>query len=192
MEDEMGDSEMKSENVAAVQYLWYGHKNVPKKSDFEFSWKAIKTIAALDGRLSEPERLCLLGKMCAILTPPDVVDLVMQFDEQSETPEQLLARIDVPQEVRAGTGAWIIYEGLSVSIADGELADEELAGLCGVAATMGVPTSTVYALHDLCKEEAALRRRRIEMLHSTISTTFRFDNETEEQAQGRVALSGDF
>ncbi len=92
----MARTEMIPEHHSAVQHLWYGHGQIPKKSDFEYSWKAVKAVAAADGELSEPERRHLLGRMCTILTPPDVGELVMQYDERSETPEQLLARIAVP------------------------------------------------------------------------------------------------
>ncbi len=170
----MATSEIIPEHISTVQHLWYGHGHVPGKSDFEFSWKAIKAVVAADGRLSEPERLHLLGKMCAILTPPDVVEVVMGFDEHAETLAQLLARIDVPAEVRLGTGAWIVYEGLSVAIANGDLAAGELEAVGRAAAAMGVASETVDALTELCREEAAMRRRRIELLNSMIPMPLRF------------------
>ncbi len=45
----MAHAEMIPEYIAAVQYLWYGHTNVPKKSDYEFAWKAVKAIAGAMG-----------------------------------------------------------------------------------------------------------------------------------------------
>lgn len=170
----MPTSDFIPEHVSAVQNLWYGHGHVPNKSDFEYSWKAIKAVAAGDGVLSEPERLHLLGKMCAILTPPDIVEAVMRFDEHSEKPERLMAKILVPDEVRPGTGAWIVYEGLSVAISDGELAPREIDAVRNVAAAMGVKTHTVDTLIQLCRDEATMRVRRIAALQSTIPTEFRF------------------
>ena len=172
-----------AEHVSAVQHLWYGHGHVPDRSDLEFSWKAVKAVAARDGVLSEPERLHLLGKMCAILTPPDVIEEVMRFDARSEPPERLLARVQVPDEVRPATGAWIVYEGLSVAMSDGELAGAELNSVRRVAAAMGVRPRTVDELTTLCRDEAALRARRIMLLRSTIPPPFRSAQDTGEQGR---------
>jgi hypothetical protein len=131
-------------------------------------------VAAGDGVLSDVERERLLGKMCSILTPPDVVQEVMRFDEHSAAPERLVQNIRVPDEVRPGTGAWIVYEALSVAMSDGDLAAAELEGVRKVAAAMGVPSGTVDALTAFCRDEASLRARRIEILNSTIPTEFRF------------------
>jgi hypothetical protein len=185
----MAELAMRPEYIGAVQYLWYGHQNVPKTSDFEFSWKAIKAIASADRDLNPEEQRILLGKMLAILTPPEVVETVMRFDARAESPHELLARVDVPSEVRAGTGAWVVYEALSVSLSDGEPGPRELDAIRDTAMTMGVAPENVGALVELCREEAAMRQRRIALLHSTIATAFRFSNETEEQIQGRTRLA---
>lgn len=166
---------MKSEYIGAVQHVWYGHTNVPHDSDFEFAWKAVKAIVAGDGVISEAERLHLVGKMCAILTPQDVVERVMSWDERSEAPAALLAQVGVPPQIRRATGAWIVYEGLSAALADGELEPGELAVVHKVAQTLEVPSETVDALHEIVVAESKLRQRRIEALHGTISEKFRFE-----------------
>jgi hypothetical protein len=168
------------DHVAAVRRLWYGHGYVPSKSDLEFCWKAVKAVAAGDGLLSEPERLHLLGRMCSILTPPDVIEEVMRYDERSESAQGLLARIRVPDEMRPGTGVWIVYEGVSVAISDGELAAAELNSVRRFAAAMGVRAKTADALTALCREEAAMRTRRIELLGATLPVSSRFAHETAE------------
>ncbi len=170
----MAPAELSHEQVAALQQLWYGHQNVPKRSDFEHAWKAIKAVGTGDGQLTDTERLHLLGKMCAIGTPPDIVDVVMAFDEHSASPESLVAGIDVPDEVRAGTGAWVVYEGISLAMSDGDLAEGELDAIRRTASAMGVTAETVDALAEQCSEEAAVRERRIRTLFSTIPTDFRF------------------
>ena len=169
--------ELPREYVAALQQLWYGHPNVPRKEDFEHAWKAVKSVGACDGNLSDTERLHLLGKMCAIGTPADVVEMVMAFDEHSGTPEELVRGIDVPDEVRPGTGAWIVYEGLSLAMSDGDISSVELEAVRRAGTAMGVPSSTVDALVDQCRQEAALRNRRLETLFSTIPTQFRFSDQ---------------
>lgn len=181
----MGSSELKPEYVGAIQHLWYGHQNVPRSSDFEYAWKAIKVAAASDGQLTERERLHLLGKMCAIGTPADVVEKVLEFDETSTTCEALLYRIDVPPEVRPGTGAWVVYEGLSVAMADGELSDGEREAVRRTAAAMGVSSEVVGALEEQVREESALRDRRLQTLFSTIPTEFRFAHSGGQSAGER-------
>jgi tellurite resistance protein len=170
----MREQDVSPEVVGAIQFVFYGHKNVPKKSDFDHAWKAIKVVAAADGHLSETERLHLLGKMAAIGTPADVVAAVMDFDVRFATCEALVAGIDVPAELRPGTGAWVVYEALSVAMADGDLSPGEWEGVRRTAAAMGVPEPTVDALAEQVRQELALRERRLETLASTIPTAFRF------------------
>jgi len=167
-------SELTAEKVGALQHLWYGHQNVPRHDDFLYAWRAIKSVGACDGQLSDAERIYLLGKMCAIGTPTDVVEAVMSFDEHAGTPAELIAGIDVPDEVRAGTGAWIVYEGLSLAMADGDLDERELDAVRRAGAAMGVGSDVVDALRVQVRQEAALREQRIRTLASTIPTDFRF------------------
>ena len=166
-----------TEYVAALQIFWYGHQNVPRRSDFENAWKAVKSVGACDGQLSDAERLYLLAKMCAIGTPPDVVEAIVAFDEHSGAPEELVGGIDVPAEVRRGVGAWIVYEGLSLALSDGDLASAELEAVRKAGAALGIDSATVDALAEQCREEAALRERRIRTLNSTIASEFRFSQE---------------
>jgi len=179
-------NEHPAEHISAVQFLWYGHRNVPKPSDFAYSWKAVKTVAAADGELTVREQMRLLGKMCAILTPPAVVGEVMQFTPGAASVAELFAGIDVPPQVRPGTGAWLVYEALGVMVADGPLTAEELGAAREAAAAMEVPDGAVDTFAELWQAEEELRARRIRDLNSTIPTEFRFDNETEIQVLGRT------
>lgn len=167
-------SELPREYVAALQQLWYGHQNVPRRTDFEHAWKAIKSVGAADGGLSDDERMHLLGKMCAIGTPTDVVETVMEFDEHSATAEALVSGIEVPDEVRAGMAAWIVYEGLALAMSDGELAEGEVDAVRRAGAALGVGSELVDALAEQVGQELAVRERRIRTLGSTIPTEFRF------------------
>jgi hypothetical protein len=176
-----------AEHVSAVQFLWYGHRNVPKSSDFEHSWKAIKTVAASDGELTVREHVRLLGKMCAIATPPEVVPEVMAFTPGSVPVTELFAGIDVPDVARPGAAAWILYESLGVMVADGSPTDDELRAAGEAAAALGVPDGAIETFANLCQAEEELRARRIRDLNSTIPTEFRFDNENEIQVLGRTA-----
>ena len=176
-----------AEHISAVQFLWYGHRNVPKPSDFEHSWKAIKTVAAGDGQLTVREQVRLLGKMCAILTPPDVVPLVMEFEPGEAPVSELFAGIDVPPEARPGAGAWIVYEALGVMIADGDLTEQELDAARAAATELDVPAESVDKFADQWQLEEKVRAQRIRALNATIPTEFRFDNETDIQVYGRTA-----
>jgi hypothetical protein len=61
---------MNSEQIFALRQVFYGQTDVPGKADFEGAWKAVKTVAAGSGVLSESEHRCLLARMSAIGTPP--------------------------------------------------------------------------------------------------------------------------
>ena len=166
---------MKREQVSALQHLFYGHGNVPAKKDFECAWKAVKAVAAGRKRLSAPKLQCLLGRMSAAGTPPEVVDHVMAWDERSERPAALLAHLSGPAEGRLLTGAWILYEGLSVALVDGELGAGELAAVRAMAKGMDLAPETVDALSQVCSDEAAIRRRRIDLLFSGGAPSLHFD-----------------
>ena len=176
-----------AEHVSAVQFLWYGHRNVPKPSDFEHSWKAIKTVAASDGELTVRELVRLIGKMCAIATPPEVVTAVMEFTPGSVSLTELFEGIDVPDVARRGAAAWILYEALGIMVADGSPTEDELRAAREAAVALGVPDGAVETFADLCQAEEEMRARRIGDLNSTIPTEFRFDNENEIQVLGRTA-----
>jgi hypothetical protein len=166
--------ELSPEHVGALQQLWYGHQNVPTRTDFLHAWRAVKSVGACDGAITDEERLYLLGKMLAIGTPGDVVAEVMAFDEHAGTPAELVGGIDAPREVRPGIGAWILYEGLSLAMSDGQLDPREVQALRSAGALLGVPEDVMDALAEQARQEATLRQRRIATLNSTIPTQFRF------------------
>lgn len=170
-------AEEEAGHAGAVQHLWYGHQNAPNSSDYEHAWKAIKAVAACDGELSEPERLHLVGKMTAIAAPPEVVEKVLAFDETSGRVTALLEGIQVPAEYRPGVGAWVVYEALSVAMADGDLAAGEKEAVRAAADSMGVSREMVDALTYQVRQEFSLRARRIELLNSTIEGEFRFEHD---------------
>lgn len=176
-----------AEYVSAVQFLWYGHRNVPKPSDFENAWKAVKTIAAGDGELGVREQVRLIGKMCAIAMPPEVVANVVAYTPGEASLADLFAGVDVPPEVRPGTGGYIVYEALGLMVADGPLTDEELGAAREAATAMGVPDGAVEAFAEDWRAEEDARARRIRDLHGTFAADFRFDNENEIQVLGRTA-----
>jgi hypothetical protein len=163
------------EQLSALQQLFYGHPEVPGRRDLENAWKAVKTIAAAHGPLTDNKHLFLLARMSAMGAPSEVVDTVMGWDARADHADALLGRIEVAGGVRWRTEAWIIYEGLSVAMADGELAPEELEAVCTAAASIGLSPETVDALTEVCREEAAIRRRRIEVLCSNDAACYRFD-----------------
>lgn len=164
-------------HAGAVQHLWYGHQNAPNSADYEHAWKAIKAVAACDGQLSDAERLYLVGKMTAIATPPGVVRTVLAFDEGSSSVGELLDGIQVPPDYRRGVGTWVVYEALSVAMADGELAAGERDAVTAAAEKMGVGADTVDALTDQVRQESSVRQRRIELLNSTIPGDFHFEHD---------------
>ncbi len=155
---------MKRGQLSALHHLNYGQRVVPERDGLENAWKAVKALAAGRGVLSAPQRSRLLGRMAAIATPPDVIDAVMAWNEQSQRPATLLARVGVPAGTRWGSAPWLIYEGLSVAMADGELPSADMEALSAVARRMNVSSETVEALAQLCRDEADLRRQRISML----------------------------
>jgi hypothetical protein len=66
---------------------------------------------------------------------------------------------------------------LSVAMADGDLAPGELEFARQTAQTMGVPAKAVDGFLAVCREEANVRKRRIEVLYSTFKGEFRFDHD---------------
>jgi hypothetical protein len=165
----MSNPPLEPEYAAAAQHLWYGHRKLRRPSELELCWKAAKAIAAGDARLNEDERSALIGKMCATAVPQEIIDAVMAWDERTGVPAELMAHLHVTPETRLELGLWVVYEGLCVAFADGDLALGERNSVHAVAATMGVPTSTVEALITVCRDEALLRLRRVKTLQGRIA-----------------------
>lgn len=166
---------MKREQIAALHRFFYGHAEAPTKRDLEQAWRAAKAIAAGGGALSPSRRQYLLARMSALGTPPEVVEDVMAWSERPERPEAITVHLGATSEMRWGTWAWIVYEGLCVAMTEGEVGDAELGAARAVGAAMDVAPETIDALVDVCRDEASLRRRRIEVLHSTSALGFHFD-----------------
>jgi hypothetical protein len=152
---------MKREQVSALRHLFYGHAAVPAKGDLANAWKAVKVVATGAGVLREPQRLCLLGRMAALGTPADVIAEVEAYEGRADG---LLARLGRTPELRQRTGAWILYEGLSVAMSGGEPSRGVLAAARAIATGTDTAIETLEALTEICREEAALRRRRIDVL----------------------------
>lgn len=152
------------ERAKAAYQLWYGNKHLPPAADLEPAWKAVKIVAVGDGKLSDAERHFLVGKMHALHTPPEVIAIVVAYDPRGELPARLLAKLATSPDARASLGAWIVYEALSVALADGDLATGELDVVQKIAATMDVRSSVVDTLASIVREETALRERRVAAL----------------------------
>ena len=158
---------MKRQQVSALHHLTYGQRIVPGREDFESAWKAVKALATGRGALTNAQKLCLLGRMSAIGTPPDVMDEVMAWNERSHRPATLLARVRVRPGSRWGTAPWMIYEGLSVAMAESDLPLTDMDEVRAVAKRMHVAPESVDALAQFCRDEAAIRRQRISMLSTS-------------------------
>jgi hypothetical protein len=165
----MSNAQLDPDHVASAQHLWYGHRKLRTRSELELCWKAAKAIAAGDGVLSEEERVALVGRMVATAVPAAVVESVMNWDVHNETPADLVAQFRLSTETRLELGLWMVYEGLSIGFADGTLGPGEVDSVHDVAATMGVPATTVDALIALCRDEALVRMRRIKTLQGRIA-----------------------
>jgi len=173
---------MNREQISALRLHFFGHTDAPGRKDIEDAWKAVKAVAAAARPLGEPERLSLLARMSSIGTPTEVVEHVMSWNERAERAKALLARIAGSARVGHGddvvrwrTEAWIIYAALAVAMVDGDLSDGEIGTVRSLAAGVDVTTATVDGLADVCREEAAIRRRRINLLASKSASAVRYD-----------------
>lgn len=160
---------MTREQISALQHLFYGRDDVPGRRDLESGWKAAKAIAARGRGLTEGERQCLFARMSAAGTPAEVIEEVMRADDRAAL--EGLAAGELPWQ----TAAWILYEALSVAMAEHELGDPELEPFRQAAARLRLSDEAASALVDVCRDEAALRARRIGLLSSRLAATPRFD-----------------
>lgn len=166
---------MNREQVSAQQQLFYGQPDVPSTTDLERAWKAVKTIASAAGPLTELERRCLLGRMSAMGASAAVVEHVMAFDPRSESLGAVVGGIRASARNRWLTPAWMVYEGLSVAMSDGDLEPGELDAVRRAAASLDLPPDTVEALVQVCDDEAMIRRRRIDLLFSEEAPILHYD-----------------
>jgi len=155
------------ESLQLLQFYMFGHRNIPKDQDFMLAFQAAKCIAGADG-LDELEEEALLGRMAVTGCPIDVAEKVLAFDQASTTAANMFAGIEIPDHIKPITAGYLLYEGLSVSMADSELHEDELAAANEVAKSMGVTKDTVDKMAALVKEEFDTRAKRIEVLPRSI------------------------
>ncbi|MBI4950892.1 MAG: hypothetical protein HY908_02585 [Myxococcales bacterium] len=167
------EQEQRHAHLSPVQHFFYGHARVPAETDLLDAWKAVKATVAAGGPLDRSARFCLHARMCATGAPPGLVSEVLTWNEASERPKALLARI-APAE-RHATAVWVVYEALSVAMAETRLHPSVIESVCTAAVGLGTKREVVDALVDLCREEAALRRRRIDMLSLRTESGYRTD-----------------
>lgn len=166
---------MQREQISALNQYAYGHAEFPQTRDLATVWKATKTIAAARRPLSEPSRLYLIARMSAVGAPYEVIEEVLAWNEQAERPETLAARVAAPGGLHWRAGALILYEALSMAMAGGDVEPNELETIGATASALDLRPETLEALLELCREEAALRRRRIAVLSMKCATSPRFD-----------------
>ena len=181
-------SELTREQVAALQHLWYGHENVPRRSDFVHAWRAVKSVGACDGQLTDTELLYLLGKMCAIGTPSDVVDEIMAFDEHSGTPEELVAGIDVPEAVR-----WVACQAFhSPTVAEQVPDDRPALAARGAAYDDRSRFATCHPSSSAgIRSRNSRNRRRTEQLRLTVGSLARVSFPTPDMTLSHILVVAD-
>ena len=164
------NSTFRREHHEAVLHLFFGHRAKPLPCDLDLSWRAVKAVATGDGVLSDLERNALVGLMTSLLTPPDMMDAIMDWEPAEISAAEVLAQL--PEHRRQAAGLWVVYHGLKVAVADGELAPGELESVRAVARSMDVDPDSVRSLYLLVADEAAVRRRRMDLLTGAISGSF--------------------
>lgn len=160
---------MKREHVAALQQFLYGHAPAADRHDLEAAWKAVKVMAGTGG-LNDARELHLVARMCEAGAPAEVIDAVLASEAK-----RAYAALDRVVELGWQTAAWIVYEALTVASTAGDLDSGELDAICALAVRLDIMPTTVEALAELCREEAALRMRRIAVLSSKGASCPRFD-----------------
>ncbi|MCC6523676.1 MAG: hypothetical protein IT373_13555 [Polyangiaceae bacterium] len=167
------EQEQRHAHLSPVQHFFYGHARVPAATHLLDAWKAVKVTAAAAGPLDRSARFCLHARMCATGAPPGLVSEVLTWSESGQLPGTMLARI--PAAARPATAVWVVYEALSVVMAEARLRPDAIESVATAAVGLGPAREVVDALVDLCREEAALRRRRIDVLSLRTESGYRAD-----------------
>lgn len=118
-------------------------------------WRAVVTIAAADGVLSERERTFFVGRMRAFGATEERVRAVLDFDVASARIEEVVQPL-----VQFGPGAAMLYDAIKVASVDGYHAKEREA-VEQAARLLGVPMDKVRAIEGVVQAEEGLRAVRL-------------------------------
>lgn len=142
-----------------LREMWGFPAGVPEDERLDYL-KAIMACARAKGHLAKGEKDWVIGYGAACGAHQATVDALQAY-EADEDIDDILSR-NMPTAETWGRVA--IFDAIRAAAADHEYDDEEMKAIRRLAKRIGVTDDVVADLEALNREEAALKRRRIELV----------------------------
>ncbi|HEU4866311.1 MAG TPA: hypothetical protein VFV09_01160 [Actinomycetota bacterium] len=142
-----------------LREMWDFPDGVPEDDRVDYL-KTIMVTARADGELGQAEKEWVIGYGAACGAPQATVDALEAYDA-GENVADILAR-NMP--VANTWGRVAVFDAIRASHADHDYDDEERASVRRIASALGVSDDVVAEIEQLCDDERALKKRRIDLV----------------------------
>jgi tellurite resistance protein len=145
--------------VWLLREMWDFPAGVPEDERLDYL-KAIMVCARAKGSLTEGEKNWVIGYGAACGAHQETVDALEAY-EADEDIEEILRR-NMPSAETWGRVA--IFDAIRAAAADHEYSDDEMKAIRRLGRRIGVTEQVVADIEALYREEAALKRERINLV----------------------------
>jgi tellurite resistance protein len=142
-----------------LREMWDFPSGVPEDDRVDYL-KVIMACAQGSGELAPEEKSWVIGYGAACGAHQATVDALEAYDGG----EDVVAILERNMPVADTWGRVAVFDAIRASAADGALNDDERDQIRRVAERLGVKAETVDAIEALCRDEQALKRRRIDLV----------------------------
>jgi uncharacterized tellurite resistance protein B-like protein len=136
----------------------FGLSQLPQNMHLYYGY-ALMAIAGADGEVSEAERDWYVNEFApAVLTPPDVMYRVLDFDYAQADLKEIVEQIQ--GELTGNFAKMLLYHAIQMARADGEYAEEERQHVERVADELGIPPDIAQTIQYLVDTEERIAKMR--------------------------------
>ena len=142
-----------------LREMWNFPAGVPEDERLDYL-KAIMVCARAKGHLTEGEKNWVIGYGAACGAHQETVDALAAYEADEEV-EDILSR-NMPSAETWGRVA--IFDSVRAASADHDYGDDEIRAVRRLAKRLDIAEDVVAEIEALCQDEAALKRRRIDLV----------------------------
>lgn len=142
-----------------LREMWDFPAGVPEDERLDYL-KAIMVCARAKGRLTPGEKQWVIGYGAACGAHQETVDALEAYEADEDIDEILQRNMPAAQT----WGRVAIFDAIRAAAADHAYDHEEMQAIRRLAARLDIAEDVVADLEALCRDEARLKRRRIDLV----------------------------
>lgn len=157
VDDERKGNGGMSANAWAFRSI-FGISQLPQSMHLYYGY-ALMAIAGADGEVSEEEQNWYINEFApAVLTPPDVMYRVLDFDFENADLKEIVNNIQ--GDLTGNFAKMLLYHAIQMARADGDYAEEERKHVEKVAEELGIPSDIAQTIQYLVDTEERIAKMR--------------------------------